>query len=71
VFSAATGSPVAGASATVAGMASATTTANGSFQLAGVPAAERVVVRVGAAGFADTLAVATVRQGAVTLARVT
>jgi hypothetical protein len=52
-------------------MASATTTANGSFQLAGVPAAERVVVRVSAAGFAETLAVATVRQGAVTLARVT
>jgi hypothetical protein len=68
VFSAATGAAI---SATVDGAAPATTTVTGSFQLSAVPAAERVVVRVSASGYVDTLAVAAVRQGAVTLARVT
>jgi hypothetical protein len=71
VFSASTGAAVNGASASVAGLAAVTTSATGSFQLAGVPASERVVVRVSAPGFVDTLAVAAVRSGSVSLARVT
>jgi hypothetical protein len=71
VFSAANGSAVAGATATIAGLAPATAAANGSFQLAGVPASERVVVRVRAPGFTETIVVTAVRQGAVTLSRVT
>jgi hypothetical protein len=52
-------------------MAAVTTAANGSFQLAGVPASERVVVRVSAPGYVETLAVSAVRTGSVSLARVT
>jgi len=70
VFSASTGAAINGASASVTGLPAASTNVNGSFQLAGVTASERVVVRVSAPGFVDTLAVAAVRAGSVTLARV-
>lgn len=70
VYSATSGAAIAGATATIAGLPPVTSAANGTFQLAGVPASERVVLRVGAAGYAETIRVAAVRQGAVTLERV-
>lgn len=70
VYDAANGSAIAGATATIAGRPAATSAANGTFQLAGVPAGERIVLRVSAPGYAETLRVVAVRQGAVTLERV-
>ncbi|HXF44674.1 MAG TPA: immunoglobulin domain-containing protein [Burkholderiaceae bacterium] len=70
VYSATTGAAIAGATVTIAGLPATSSAANGTFQLAGVPASERVVLRVSAPGFAETIRVAAVRQGAVTLERV-
>jgi hypothetical protein len=62
------------ATATVAGLPPATTSASGAnlrFSLSGVPASGRVVVRVSSPGHLDTVKVVAVRPGATTFLRAT
>jgi Immunoglobulin I-set domain len=71
VASAADGAPVAGARAAVLSGPAGIADANGAFTFPRVAANDRVVVRVSAPGFVDTLRAIGVRPGAVTNTRVT
>lgn len=70
VTSASDGTLVSGATATVAALPAVTTDAQGAFQVASVAVSERVVVRVAAPGFNDTIGVAPVRAGETTVLQV-